>query len=736
MKNIKVFEKKVKNFENFKFNKSEILGLIERVAGKKYADFFEIEQIPSQKGMDEFAISNSDDLKKVKISATSGVAAASAFRVYLEDYCNSYVGPITRRINLPENPPLLKETITRKSPFLYRYLFNYCTFGYTFAYWSYEEWESFIDWTLMSGYNLILNPIGNELVWLNTLQKLGYSLKDARNFLCSPSFYPWQCMMNIEGWGGAAFPKWYEDRAELSNKITDRLNSMGACTVLPGFAGMVPIGFEKYYPDTDILNQGGWCGMNRPGLLNYTDKMFSKVAQTYYGEMKSLLGNRSAYFSIDPFHEGGDCSKVNMEEYGKACYAEMKKANENAVWFLQGWGSNPRRSILKELNQEDVLIANLKAEINPDGGDDFAGYPWMYCHVNNFGGRRELRGNFNNQYFGPHKNIKNEDNSMVGIGILPEGVETDEILFDIFADNSFRENIIDRNKWLEHYIKVKYGYCSDNLIEAFKIMCDKVYLNDTSNTPRGSSYCAQPSLTVSMITPCCGYDKYTYNPEDLFKVAKLMLKEADKLVDCKTFRFDFCDIVRQVLSLAGWDIIKRLQTAFKERNRDNFDDTAKTLIKFFEYQILITSCDEHLSLKACYNMDKFNYSKEETEWLNIQAKMLFTHWGNSMGFLHDYSAREVCGMLEHFYLPRWQIYIEYLKLNFDLDLSDEEIDKDYRHHDMERAFCLYNKKYDEQVNSFETVLGKVDSILDESWEFICDKEIDYITVDEHAMEAH
>ena len=186
----------------FVLDRDVLYGLVERIAGKVYAEHIVFCQIdPVKEGMDRYCISDSFD-GKIIIEATSGVAAANAFRWYLENRCDSYVGPLNRRLNFPENPPAVGETHNGDSACLYRYFLNYCTFGYTFLFWQWDRWENFIDWMMLAGFNLILNPVGTELVWLTALQKMGYTLEEARNFVASPAVYPWQLLWNIteNGW--------------------------------------------------------------------------------------------------------------------------------------------------------------------------------------------------------------------------------------------------------------------------------------------------------------------------------------------------------------------------------------------------------------------------------------------------------------------------------------------------------------------------------------------------------
>lgn len=96
----------------------------------------------------------------IEIYATSGTSAGSAFNAYLRKYCNYYFGFLTESGTLPDILPDTVEDLSERSVFHYRYAFNYCTFGYSYAFNTWQDWERITDYLILSGYNLVLNPIG------------------------------------------------------------------------------------------------------------------------------------------------------------------------------------------------------------------------------------------------------------------------------------------------------------------------------------------------------------------------------------------------------------------------------------------------------------------------------------------------------------------------------------------------------------------------------------------------
>ena len=130
---------------------SQIYALIARIAGKKYADSFIFEKREDD-GFDFYEVYCRDG--KIVIKSSTGVGFASGFNAYLKECCGYSVGALSTSGALPDTPPRVKNTLKGKSKFLYRYFFNYCTFSYTYAFDTWEEWERTLDYLILSGYNL------------------------------------------------------------------------------------------------------------------------------------------------------------------------------------------------------------------------------------------------------------------------------------------------------------------------------------------------------------------------------------------------------------------------------------------------------------------------------------------------------------------------------------------------------------------------------------------------------
>jgi len=51
---------------------------------------------------------------------------------------------------------------------------NVCTFGYTYAFWQWRQWEQHIDWMALNGINLPLAFVAQESIWQRVYSKVNY----------------------------------------------------------------------------------------------------------------------------------------------------------------------------------------------------------------------------------------------------------------------------------------------------------------------------------------------------------------------------------------------------------------------------------------------------------------------------------------------------------------------------------------------------------------------------------
>lgn len=699
------------------FDCDAITALIKRVAGERYAEKFEFEKISSD-GFDNYEVF--DKGEKICIRANNGISAAVGFNRYLKDICHYSIGILSTSGSLPKNPPPVNKVIKRKSEFLYRYFFNYCTFSYTYAFDNWSDWEKTLDYLILSGYNLILNPIGIESVWKNVLQKLNYSKKDINRFLCGPAFYAWQWMMNMSGWAGGCPDHWYDYRIKLSGKINSRLQSFGAAPVFSGYVGMVPDDFCKYFPDSKIIDQGHWVGYKRPGFILPDDPNYNRIANLFYNEYRNIKGgDKVCFFSADPFHEGGITDGIDMKSYAMGNYNKMIEHCPEAVWVLQEW-SFLQTDIIKNIKEGGVLVLSLRGDNKPVDSENEDIAPWCYCAVNAFGGQYAMHGAAQQQLLNPFKHLKNNTSKIVGIGYMSESVNCNEILYAINVENAFGDGFENIEEFLNTYTKDRYGNNPKDIIETlYKVFLVSFHID----RPLGgeSGLCSRPSLDVCRVSAWSTPAKPYLNQTILIEYVKAMFSHYDEMSCMDGYKSDLLEATRQILNNFSWYYIEKIKEAYKCKEINTLSYWGKEFLSLYDLQTSLMACDKSRMLGTWIKKARrFGKTEAEKTYFEWNARTQITLWGDKRAakFLRDYSAREWHGMLNDFYKPRWERYISRLELSLLTGKNFEKVDNYHQ----EIGFTFEKKTYSSKPygnlkKTVELILNKVCSEVIEYKEY-------------------
>ncbi|MBQ5506091.1 MAG: alpha-N-acetylglucosaminidase N-terminal domain-containing protein, partial [Prevotella sp.] len=435
---------------------TDMLERIDKGASKK----FKIELKASEK--DYFELSQ--DGKKIVVKGNTWVNIATGINWYLKYYAGIHLSWNNMHQPLPAEMPRVLQPERHETDLRLRYDFNYCTFSYSMAFWDWKRWQEEIDWMALHGVNLPLAIVGEECVWRNVLLKLGYTKDEINKFIAGPAFLAWWAMNNLEGWGGPLPDSWYIQHERLQKQILKRMKEWGMQPVLPGYSGMLPSN-AKQKLGVNVAEGGRWNSYTRPTFLQPTDEKFHEIAHLYYQELTALYG-KANYYSMDPFHEGGNTNGVDLDASGKAIMKEMKSVNPNAVWVIQGWQNNPREELVGNLSKGDLLILDLFSECRPKWGhssifQNSKGYgihEWLFCMLENFGGNVGLHGRMDqllNNFYQTKTNPKAAQ--IKGIGFTMEGSENNPVMFELMSELPWRNEPFTKDEWVKEYCFARYG---------------------------------------------------------------------------------------------------------------------------------------------------------------------------------------------------------------------------------------------------------------------------------------
>jgi alpha-N-acetylglucosaminidase len=621
------------------------------------------EEIPRDAGRDVFEIESQGGM--VVLRGDNGVAMASALNRYLEEFCRCEISwDCGNQLAVPNPAPAVPGKVRVVSPYRFRYAYNYCTHGYTMAWWDWPRWQHELDFLALKGVNLGLVIEGQEQVWIDALERFGYTNADVRKWLCLPSHQPWQYMSNMEDYGGPLSQPLVDRRLALGRSITARMRELGMEPVLQGYYGIVPSDFKARFPAAKIHAQGIWGGLKRPDMLDPLDPMFARMGAAFYEAQSRLYGGAPGFLAADPFHEGGSTEGIDLAACGKAIYGAMDRSRPGVTWVLQSWLDNPRQPMIDALDKSRILVLDLFCESTEHWRtrDQFGRTPWLWCSINNFGGNIGLGGKLDLLRTEPAAALAEAGpgkGSMVGIGALMEGSETQPMLWEMFLGNSWRSEAPDFGPWLEDYATRRYGRADPHATRVLGILAETVYGKNGSLA--NSVLCARPSLEPYPKADFWGTTKPAYDTTRLVAAWRELLDAAPGCDKSDGYRYDAVDLGRQVLS----DLVMRYHhavlDAYARRDAAELARLRPRMLGLIrDIDALLGTRREFLLGAWLADARSYGATPEESDRCEQDSRELLTTWTSEDGVTADYANREWNGLVGTFYLARWQTWLDAL----------------------------------------------------------------------------
>ncbi|MEU4783260.1 alpha-N-acetylglucosaminidase [Nocardiopsis alba] len=395
------------------------------------------------------------------VSATDPIAAAVGLHTYLRRVCGRSVSwdtvlplPVS---SLPDAPPTRGVAEVDRT-----YHLNFCTTGYTAAYWNWADWEREIDWMALHGVTTPLTLTGHEAVLYDTYVRLGMDEERVREFIGGPGYLPWQYMGNLDHFAGPTPRSWIEGHRELGRRVLERQRALGMTPVLPGFTGHVP-------PSLAPGRTGSrtWQGLVTHVLVP-TDPLYTTLCAEIVETQKELFGTDHQY-AIDPFIEmiPVDSDPGFPGLVARATIEGLTRADPRAVWFLQTWPFSyqsdfwsPERveAFLDAIPDDHLHLLDLWAEYDPQWSrfHAFGGTPWTWCALLNFGGRTDPMADLQ----GAADRIgaaKDSAHPPEGIGLSMEATRNNPAFFELVVDQAWTRTGRVEEEWLPDFVAQRYG---------------------------------------------------------------------------------------------------------------------------------------------------------------------------------------------------------------------------------------------------------------------------------------
>jgi len=668
-------------------DKQPVYNLIKRVVPKQAA-YFVVEFIPKEGENDVYEVESKDG--KIILRGNNGISVASALNHYLKYYTHSSITWNGVNLNLSDQLPVVPQKVRNVSPYKYRYYLNYCTYNYTMSWWDWDRWQWEIDWMAMNGINMPLSLTGQNAIHRRLYKSMGLTDKDLESFFSGPAYFSWFWMGNLDGWGGPLPLSWMDSHEALQKQILERERGLGMTPILPAFTGHVPPAFKDKFPGAN-LKKTNWVGFPDVYLLDPDDPMFVEIGKKFIEEEIKTYGTNHLYTS-DTFNENKPPSDDStfLSNVSRKVYQSMA-ADPEATWIMQGWLFHFSRdfwkptqiqAMLNAVPDDKMIILDLWSEKNPmwQKTNAYYGKPWIWNMLLNFGGNVNMYGLMDRVAAEPAKALHHPDNGkMVGIGLTPEAIEQNPVMYELMMENAWRDTPIDLNSWLKGYARRRYGKENASANKAWEILRRTVYADSVTSGGPESIVAGRPTFSRNTggVTT-----KFTYEPQELVSAWDNLMTASNDLKNSEGYQFDLVDLTRQVMANYASTMQQQFAQDYKDKDLAAFQKHSDAFITLIEDMDKLLATQEDFLLGRWLNSAKsWGTTESEKKLYEKNARNLITLWGDEDSKLREYANRQWAGLLNGYYKKRWQQYFSYvssqMKQGQEIDQKtfDEEIKK-------------------------------------------------------------
>lgn len=648
---------------------------ITRLIGTRISDVT-LNVIPSQAERDSFTYQASGG--KIIVSGSTGVAICRGFYEYLKKNQLAQVSWTGNRLALPTVLPDAALT-TGCTPYKYRYYFNVVTYGYTMPYWDSARWQQEIDWMAFHGVNMPLMLVGVEAIAAKVWGQIGLTQSEINASVTGPAHLPWQRMGNIANVDGSLSANWHTAQTTLAHQLLTQMRELGMKPIVQGFSGFVPKALTRVYTDATLYetNWGGFPTVNHAYMLAPNSTYFASIQKKYIEEWEKEYGVCDFYL-IDSFNEmelpkTGQPDSVLLADYGEQIYKSLEAANPNATWVIQGWMLGSARGIwteanvrglLKKIPDDKIYILDEACDYNANwwyNGTNWEKYSaynnkqWGWGVIPNMGGKTAYTGVMSFYATEPARALSsNKRGRLNGFGMCPEGIENNDVLYELLSDVAWTRKAVSLDTWLPNYAINRYGAYPKGVSDAWTLLRRTVY----------SSFYDHPRFAWQSLSST-GEGTVHKNPQ-FINAVKQFLSSSDVLGSNKQYEADAIEMTALCMGLKA-DEFFRIAIAENTAGHTVLRDSAmaRTLRVLYDMDHLLESHPLNRLSRWLDFAKAYGTTTAEKRQYESNARKIVTTWGAPSCW--DYSARMWSGLIRDYYRKRLLSYFNALKnkTNFD-----------------------------------------------------------------------
>jgi alpha-N-acetylglucosaminidase len=651
---------------------------------------FDLRWISPDQGHETYVVSAVGG--RVEVKGSSAVALCRGVYAYLRETGSGMVGWGGLRLELPPRLPDLSERRV-VCPYKFIQYYNVCTFGYTTAFWNWGRWERELDWMALHGITMPLAMEGQEAIWQRVWKQFGVTQAELDRYFTGPAYLPWHRMGNIDYFEGPLPQGWIDRKCDLQRKILDRMRELGMSPVVPAFAGFIPEAFKRLYPQAKVFTELWTSQTPRQSKSLILDPgqadLYKEIGARFIREYKREFGPVE-YYLADTFNEMsvpvGSRPEEDLRRFARSVYESILAGDPNGKWVMQGWlfRSDPQfwdnraiAAFLSGVPDDRMLILDFSNDSNaekkgedPTANNDwkdhesFFGKPWVNGMIHTFGGNNNVKGNLPLIAAQPGEVLASpQRGNLVGWGMDPEGIENNEVVYELMTDIGWSDAKIDLDRWIPAYCRARYGDYPRAMTEAWRLLLESAYSwHPTWNSRH--AWQSRPSLEPAAL----GVD----TTPAFHQAVEQFLASAEQLKPSLLYRNDLIELVAQ--SVGGRidaQLLKACQ-AHKAGQAEVRDHSAKRALD------MLLRVDGLMNLRVDRRLEtwigaaqSWALSPDEKSYYDRDSRRVITFWGWTD--LNDYASRVWSGLIRDYYAGRWKTFFEALQKNHmpDLDVWEE-----------------------------------------------------------------
>jgi alpha-N-acetylglucosaminidase len=641
---------------------------------------------------------------QVAVKASSQVAALYGAYAYLKDNGLAHASWDGNRAELPHRLPD-GQSGRVESAFPHRLYLNTCTFGYTTPFWDWPRWRREIDWMALHGIDMPLAMEGQEWVWRALWQEEGLNDAELDAYFSGPAFAPWQRMGNIEGYDAPLPLTWMARKRDLQKRILGAMRELGMEPILPAFAGYVPKAFADKHPQARIYRMRAWEGFHETYWLDPADPLFDRLAGRFL-DLYDLTYGKGRYYLADAFNEmlppigdgpavggkygDGAANKAaamavdpavkaqKLAAYGRALHDSIRRARPDATWVMQGWlfgadqafwTADAIAAFLRDVPDDGLMVLDIGNDRYPDvhrTARSFGGKAWTYGYVHNYGGSNPVYGDLG-FYADDVARIAADPGkgNLAGFGVFPEGLDSNSVVYDYLYDRPWTQTGTKPEPlpdWLTGYTRARYGKTSQALVAAWVAVVHGAY-RTRYWTPRwwhdtAGAYllCKRPDIGMA------GYESAPGDRQALRKGVTQLSALSPEFAASPLFGVDLVDFTRHLASLHLDDLIRATLKAYQARDPATGDAGAAEVTRLTLVLDDLMGLSPHHLAGWIGEARAYGATPAEADDYERNARAQITVWGGD-GNLHDYASKAWQGLYRDFYLPRWTMMFDALRVS-------------------------------------------------------------------------